>query len=41
MPDATAYVCGSARFADAASHLLVDLDVPPERIRVERFGPTG
>ena len=41
MPDATAYVCGSARFADAASHLLVDLDVPAERIRVERFGPTG
>jgi ferredoxin-NADP reductase len=39
--DATAYVCGSAGFADAASHLLVDLDVPVERIRVERFGPTG
>ena len=39
--DSTAYVCGSAGFADAASHLLVDLDVPVERIRVERFGPTG
>ena len=41
MPDATAYVCGSAGFADAASELLVDLGVPVERIRVERFGPTG
>jgi ferredoxin-NADP reductase len=41
MPDATAYVCGSPAFADAASHLLVDLGMPVERIRVERFGPTG
>jgi ferredoxin-NADP reductase len=39
-PDATAYVCGSAGFADAASHLLVDAGMPVERIRVERFGPT-
>jgi ferredoxin-NADP reductase len=39
--DATAYVCGSSGFADVASHLLVDIDVPVERIRVERFGPTG
>jgi ferredoxin-NADP reductase len=31
----------SARFADAASRLLVELDVPVERIQVERFGPTG
>jgi len=38
---AEAYVCGSAGFADAASHLLVDLDVPVHRIRVERFGPTA
>jgi ferredoxin-NADP reductase len=40
-PDETAYVCGSPGFADAASDLLVGLDVPVERIRVERFGPTG
>jgi ferredoxin-NADP reductase len=40
-PDLEAYVCGSAGFADAASHLLVDLGVPVHRIRVERFGPTG
>ena len=40
-PDVTAYVCGSAGFADAASHLLVDAGMPVERIRVERFGPTA
>ena len=40
-PDATAYVCGSAGFADAASHLLVDLGTPVPQVRVERFGPTG
>ncbi len=37
----TAYVCGSPPFADAASRLLVDQGVPVDRIRVERFGPTG
>jgi ferredoxin-NADP reductase len=41
LADATAYVCGSAGFADAASNLLVDLGLPVDRIRVERFGPTG
>jgi ferredoxin-NADP reductase len=40
-PDAAAYVCGSAAFAEAASRLLVDLGVPAERVRVERFGPSG
>jgi ferredoxin-NADP reductase len=39
--DATAYVCGSSGFADAASDLLVGLGLPVEQIRVERFGPTG
>ncbi len=38
---ATIYVCGSARFADGASRVLLDAGVPAERIRVERFGPTG
>lgn len=37
---ATAYVCGSPPFADAASRLLVDLGVPVTDIRVERFGAT-
>lgn len=41
LPDATAYVCGSPGFADAASELLVGAGVPTERIRVERFGPTN
>jgi ferredoxin-NADP reductase len=41
LPDATAYVCGSSRFADAASHLAVDVGVPTERVRIERFGPSG
>ena len=39
--DVTAYICGSSGFADHASRLLVELDVPTDRIRVERFGPTG
>jgi ferredoxin-NADP reductase len=38
---ATAYVCGSPAFADAVSDLLVELGQPIDRIRVERFGPTG
>jgi ferredoxin-NADP reductase len=41
LPEVTAYMCGSAGFADAASRLLVAHGVPVERIRVERFGPTG
>jgi ferredoxin-NADP reductase len=40
-PDAVAYVCGSARFADAATDVLLDAGVPATAIRVERFGPTG
>jgi ferredoxin-NADP reductase len=41
MDGATAYVCGSAGFADAASDLLVDCGASPDQIRVERFGPSG
>jgi len=40
-PRATTYLCGSAGFVEAASGLLVDVGVPVERIRVERFGPSG
>jgi len=40
-PGCTAYVCGSARFAEAASQLLVDVGVPDHSIRVERFGPSA
>ncbi|MDQ1429776.1 MAG: hypothetical protein QOF40_378 [Actinomycetota bacterium] len=39
--EASVYVCGSAPFANAAGDLLVDLAVTPERIRFERFGPSG
>lgn len=37
----TAFVCGSAGFADAASTLLVEAGMPTDAIRVERFGATG
>jgi ferredoxin-NADP reductase len=37
----TAYVCGSQSFAEAATDLLMAIGVPPELIRVERFGPSG
>jgi ferredoxin-NADP reductase len=39
--DATLYVCGSAPFTDAVGDLVIDLGVRAERVRVERFGPTG
>ena len=39
--DARAYICGSSGFADAASDVLTGLGVVAERIRIERFGPTG
>jgi ferredoxin-NADP reductase len=41
IPGATAYVCGSAGFAEAASQLLVDIGHPVHDIRVERYGPTS
>ncbi len=37
----TAYVCGSAAFAEAATQLLVASGRPAGSIRVERFGPSG
>jgi ferredoxin-NADP reductase len=40
-PAATAYVCGSPAFAEAASDVLVAIGMPAETIRVERFGPSG
>jgi len=38
---ATYFVCGSAVFAEAATQLLLALEVPVPSIRVERFGPSG
>jgi ferredoxin-NADP reductase len=40
-PGQTAYVCGSASFAEAASQLVMGMGVPAHDIRVERFGPSG
>lgn len=37
----TVFVCGSARFADGATDLLLAAGVPTAAIRVERFGPSG
>jgi ferredoxin-NADP reductase len=37
----TAYVCGSNGFVEAATELLMDAGVAAERIKTERFGPTG
>jgi ferredoxin-NADP reductase len=38
--DLTAYVCGSSGFVEAASHLLLDIGLQADQVRIERFGPT-
>ncbi len=38
---ATTYICGSSPFADAVTDLTLQIGVPAERIRIERFGPSG
>jgi len=38
---ATAYVCGSPGFCDAATDVLLASDWTADQIRVERFGPSG
>jgi len=38
---ATSYVCGPTGFVEHAADLLVGLGQAPDRIRTERFGPTG
>jgi ferredoxin-NADP reductase len=40
-PSGPAFVCGSNGFVESASQLLLALGYQPERIRTERFGPTG
>jgi ferredoxin-NADP reductase len=37
----TAFVCGSNGFVEAAARLLLATGFEPQRIRTERFGPTG
>jgi ferredoxin-NADP reductase len=39
--DEDVYVCGSPAFADAATDVIIGAGIPAERIRVERFGPSG
>ncbi len=40
-PGAEAFICGPTLLVEAAAEALVGLGLPPERIRTERFGPTG
>jgi ferredoxin-NADP reductase len=37
----TCYVCGPTSFVEIATSLLIASGHSPERIRTERFGPTG
>ncbi|HKQ40894.1 MAG TPA: ferredoxin reductase [Pseudonocardia sp.] len=37
----TAFVCGSNGFVETATRLLLETEFDPERVRTERFGPTG
>jgi ferredoxin-NADP reductase len=39
--DGIAFVCGSNGFVESGSELLMDAGFDPQRIRTERFGPTG
>jgi ferredoxin-NADP reductase len=36
-----AYICGSTGFVDHATELVMTAGVPGERVRTERFGPSG
>lgn len=38
---ATAFICGSTGFVEAASGLALEAGIEPQRIRTERFGPSG
>jgi ferredoxin-NADP reductase len=35
------YICGPTALVETAANALVRLGLPPERIRTERFGPSG
>jgi ferredoxin-NADP reductase len=39
--EALAYVCGPTALVEVAADGLERIGLPPERIRTERFGPTG
>ncbi|MFL5779326.1 MAG: ferredoxin reductase [Chloroflexota bacterium] len=40
-PGARAYVCGPTALVEVVANGLVRLGFPPDRVRTERFGPTG
>lgn len=39
--DTRAYVCGPTPLVESVASALVGLGYPPERVKTERFGPTG
>jgi ferredoxin-NADP reductase len=41
LTEGPAYICGSNGFVESAADLLMGLGYEPDRIRTERFGPTG
>jgi ferredoxin-NADP reductase len=41
LQDGLSFLCGTNGFVEAASQLLLNAGVPAQRIRTERFGPTG
>jgi ferredoxin-NADP reductase len=41
VPGAVAFVCGSTAFVGAAEEIALEAGIDPDRIRTERFGPTG
>ena len=40
-PSPLVYICGPTLLVEAAANGLVELGVPPARVRTERFGPTS
>ncbi|MGH2473516.1 MAG: ferredoxin reductase [Candidatus Limnocylindria bacterium] len=40
-PDALAYICGPTALVEVAADGLERVGLPPDRIRTERFGPSG
>jgi ferredoxin-NADP reductase len=38
---ARCFICGPTALVEVAANALVRLGLPPDRVRTERFGPTG
>jgi ferredoxin-NADP reductase len=38
---ARAYICGPTALVETAANAMLRLGLPPDRVRTERFGPTG